>query len=74
MVDGSSDMAITPTRKGGDGWEGGLFKELRFGTWTSGNRYVTDSYNAMMRGVSTCNQIYHLINTSQTVKNKEQIL
>ena len=74
MVDGSSDMAITPTRKGGDGWEGGLFKEFRFGSWTSGNRYITDSYNNFMRGVSTSNQIYHLINSSDVVENKEQIL
>ncbi len=74
MVDGSSDMAITPTRKGGDGWEGGLFKEFRFGTWTPGNRYVTDSYNGMMRGVSTCNQIYHMVNSNPSVNNKEQIL
>ncbi len=74
MVEGSSDMAITPTRKGGDGWEGGLFKEFRFGTWKSGNRYVTDSYNGMMQGVSTCNQIYHMVNSNPSVQNKEQIL
>lgn len=74
MVEGASDMAITPTRKGGDGWEGGLFKEFRFGTWTSGNRYVTDTYNFCMQGVSTCNQIYHTVNTSPAVQNKENIL
>src|SRR5690606_37947382 len=74
MVEGSSDMAITPTRKGGDGWEGGLFKEFRFGTWTPSNRYITDSYNAFMQGVSTCNQIYHMVNDNENVQNKEQIL
>lgn len=74
MVEGSSDMAITPTRRGGDGWEGGLFKEFRFGSWTPGNRYITDSYNAFMQGVSTSNQIYHLISSSEVVEDKEQIL
>ncbi|MCY4778769.1 RagB/SusD family nutrient uptake outer membrane protein [Sphingobacterium sp. UT-1RO-CII-1] len=74
MVEGSSDMAITPTRKGGDGWEGGLFKEFRFGSWTSGNRYITDSYNSMMTGVSTCNQIINMIENNEGVKNKEQTL
>src|SRR5690606_1833702 len=67
MVEGSSDMAITPTRKGGDGWEGGLFKEFRFGSWTPSNRYITDSYNGFMQGISTCNQIYHMISTNENV-------
>src|SRR5690606_34428665 len=74
MVEGTSDMAITPTRKGGDGWEGGLFKEFRFGSWTSGNRYITDTYDNCMRGIATCNQIYHTVNTNPAVQNKESIL
>ncbi len=70
----SSDMAITPTRKGGDWWDGGQFKELRLHTWTPNTSLVKDSYNSAMESITSCNKIYEMINSSETVTNKEQIL
>jgi hypothetical protein len=70
----SSDMAITPTRKGGDWWDGGQFKELRLHTWTPNTSLVRSSYNNAMNGISTCNEIYAMINERENIKNKEQIL
>ncbi|HOM63945.1 MAG TPA: RagB/SusD family nutrient uptake outer membrane protein [Dysgonamonadaceae bacterium] len=70
----SSDMAVTPTRKGGDWWDGGQFKELRQHTWTPNTSIVVNSYNAAMSGISTCNKILALIESQENVQNKEQIL
>jgi hypothetical protein len=70
----SSDMAITPTRKGGDWWDGGQFKELRYHTWTPNTSLVVNSYNDAMSGISTCNKIYALINERENIANKDQIL
>jgi len=70
----SADMAITPTRKGGDWWDGGQFKELRLHTWTPNTSLVKSSYNNAMGAISTCNQIYAMINEQENIKNKEQIL
>lgn len=70
----SSDMAITPTRKGGDWWDGGQFKELRLHSWTQGTSLVRSSYNSAMNAISTCNKIYSMIEDNAAITNKESIL
>jgi hypothetical protein len=70
----SSDMAITPTRKGGDWWDGGQFKELRFHTWTPNTSLVRGSYNSAMESISSCNKIYSMIEENPSISDKEQIL
>ncbi|MFW5699944.1 MAG: RagB/SusD family nutrient uptake outer membrane protein, partial [Bacteroidota bacterium] len=70
----SSDMAITPTRRGGDWWDGGQFKELRLHTWSPNTSLVTSSYNAAMESISSCNKIYAMIDENPAIENKEEIL
>ncbi len=70
----SSDMAITPTRKGGDWWDGGQFKEMRLHTWSPNTSLVRGSYNSAMGSVSSCNRIYAMIDENEGIENKEQIL
>lgn len=73
LSDCSSDMAITPTRKGGDWWDGGQFKELRLHTWTPSTNLI-GSYNGAMKSITSCNKIYAMIDVSETITNKEQTL
>ncbi|MDP3913647.1 MAG: RagB/SusD family nutrient uptake outer membrane protein [Bacteroidota bacterium] len=70
----SSDMAITPTRKGGDWWDGGQFKELRFHTWTPSTNLVVGSYNSAVSAITLCNKIYAMINENPAIENKDQII
>ncbi len=70
----SSDMAITPTRKGGDWWDGGQFKELRLHTWSPNTSLVTGSYNTAMESISSCNKIYSMIEENPGIEEKEVIL
>ncbi|MFS8616314.1 MAG: RagB/SusD family nutrient uptake outer membrane protein [Solitalea sp.] len=70
----SSDMAITPTRKGGDWWDGGQFKELRLHTWTPNTAVVRDSYNSAFSAITSCNKIYSMIEENPNVPDKEQVL
>ncbi len=74
MAESSSDMAITPTRKGGDYWDGGQYKQLRQHTWTPGTNVVRSAYNAAFSGIATCNKIYELVKSEPNILNKEQIL
>lgn len=74
LSDLSSDMAIIPTKKGGDYWDGGIYKELRFHTWTPNNSRFKNSYNGATRGISVCNKIYSLVEENLNVANKEQVL
>ena len=70
----SSDMAITPTRNGGDWWDGGQFKELRLHKWTPNTAVIRNAYDNAFKGITNCNKIYSLIDGIEEVENKEEIL
>lgn len=61
----ASDMSVTPTRKGGDWWDGGQYKALRQHSWTPSTSLVIGGYNNCMNAISTCNQIYYTIENSE---------
>lgn len=68
----TSDMAINPTRKGGDGWEGGWGKEMTQHTWTP-QSYIGVAFKMSFANIGTCNMIYSIVNESN-ISNKEQTL
>ena len=71
----ASDMSVTPTRKGGDWWDGGQYKAFRQHSWTPSTSLVTGGYDNCMNAVSTCNQIYYTIeNSAAEIDNREQVL
>jgi hypothetical protein len=70
IAENSSDMSITPTRRGGDWWDGGVYKELRLGKWTSQTSHIVSFYNACMQRVSQSNQILYLIDNSEGITDK----
>lgn len=73
MVEISSDMTLMPTRKGGDWWDGGVYKDLRTHSWTNQNDIITSVYNSIMGNIAQCNQIYYMINSSSG-SNKDRTL
>lgn len=68
----TSDMAINPTRKGGDGWEGGWGKEMTQHSWTP-QSYIGVAFTMSFRNIGTCNKIYSIVSESNIV-DKEPIL
>ena len=71
----SGDMAITPTRIGGDWWDGGVHMVLKLHTWEARNGLINGSWNACMSGITTCNQIYATIEkTDMDADLKERTL
>lgn len=61
----TGDMAITPTRLGGDWWDGGVHMDLKLHTWGARNGLISGSWNACMSGITTCNQVYATIEESE---------
>ena len=64
VLEESADMAVTPTRRGGDWWDGGVHMELGLHTWTSRTSPIINSWNSCMTGVTRCNQVYAIIEQS----------
>lgn len=65
LSESTGDMSITPTRIGGDWWDGGVHMVLKLHTWHSRIGLINGSWNACMSGITTCNQIYATIESSE---------
>lgn len=68
----TSDMAMNPTRKGGDGWEGGWGKEMTQHTWTP-QSYIGIAFTMSYKNIGVCNKILNIVEESDII-NKEQAL
>lgn len=72
----SGDMAINPTRRGGDWFDGGVYRDLHMHTWTANTSTIRSCWNAATQSISACNLIYETINSSGGVEGdvKERAL
>jgi len=62
VLEQSADMAVTPTRRGGDWWDGGVHMELGMHSWTpSYSGPIPSSWNNITSGITTCNRVYAII-------------
>ncbi len=70
-INNVSDQAVTPTRRGGDWWDGGAFKEMTMGLWRpqTGNA-ITGTYNTSFNRITECNKIINLIENSPAIADK----
>lgn len=67
----SGSMAVTPTRKGGDWYDGGQYRELYMHTWTSQTSQIKGSWESATKAIGTCNAAMELIKNS-TALNEAQ--
>jgi len=70
----SSNMSLTPTRRGGDWWDGGAYKEMAQGTWRPQTSPAIGTYNTSYSRITNFNQIIFLINSSPAITDKEPYL
>ncbi|MCD7915552.1 MAG: RagB/SusD family nutrient uptake outer membrane protein [Tannerellaceae bacterium] len=71
----TGDMAITPTRSGGDWYDGGQYRELHMHAWTSNTSVINDCWKAATESVSSCNLIYETVaNSVLNDEDKEKAL
>jgi hypothetical protein len=70
MAENTSVMTITPTRRGGDWWDGGQYKEMTMGMWRPQTSGVIAEYNTSYSRITNFNQIEYLINNSPAIPDK----
>lgn len=76
ISDTSGEMAVVPTRRGGDWWDGGQYREMHYQNWTNATSCVRSGWNAATTSISSCNLVYETINNSEslTAEAKAQAL
>jgi len=73
-VNNTTDMFVTPTRRGGDWWDGGAFKEMAQGTWTPQTGAIRADYNTSYSRITECNRIIYMIENSPAITDKAPYL
>lgn len=64
--------AVTPTRKGGDWYDGGQFRELYMHTWTAHTNMIKDSWSAASGAIGICNATIKMIGESTILSEEEK--
>lgn len=70
LIEEASDMAITPTRIGGDWWDGGYHMEMKRRNWTYMNSLNKNGWNECMDGIATCNMVYHMVGQNEAMSDE----
>ena len=70
MAENTALEGVTPTRRGGDWWDGGTYKEMTQGTWRPLTSGVISEYNTSYSRITNFNQILYLIENSPAVPDK----
>lgn len=65
-------MAITPTRKGGDWYDGGQYREIYMHTWTAQTTQVKGSWDSATESIGACNATIQLIEHSKALTEAEK--
>jgi hypothetical protein len=63
-------MSVTPTRRGGDWWDGGAYKEMTLGMWRPQTSAAINIYNTSYSRITNFNQIIYLIENSPAISDK----
>ncbi len=66
-LDCSSDMNMIPTRRGGDWWDSGQYREMHQHEWTDRTIAIRASWNLATETIAKCNLVYENVSKSETL-------
>jgi hypothetical protein len=67
-------MAVTPTRIGGDWYDGGQYREIYMHAWTAQTSAVKNSWAAASESIGKCNATISLLENSELLSEAEKTL
>ena len=65
VIEEAGDMAVTPTRSGGDWWDGGFHMEMGLRTWTARNNLIRNCWNQITSGITRANQVISILENAE---------
>lgn len=64
LSENGGSMAVTPTRKGGDWYDGGQYRELYMHTWTAQTSAIKGAWSSASSAIGTCNATIEVVKNS----------
>ncbi len=68
----SGSMAVTPTRLGGDWYDGGQYRELYMHTWTANTSAVKGCWSTAFAAIGTCNATISVLENSKLLSDTQK--
>ncbi|OAV72009.1 SusD family protein [Bacteroidales bacterium Barb4] len=68
LSENAGSMAVTPTRYGGDWYDGGQFREFYMHTWTAQTRQIHTAWVSASSAIATCNATIDMLEKSSFFK------
>ena len=66
----AGSMAVTPTRLGGDWYDGGQYRELYMHTWTAQTSQIKTGWSNASNSIGKCNATISIINNTDVVSDE----
>jgi len=70
----SGSMAVTPTRIGGDWYDGGQYREFYMHTYTSQTSEIKSAWSSASSAIGTCNATIKLLENSELLTDAEKTM
>ena len=70
----SGSDAVTPTRKGGDWYDGGQYREIYMHTWTSQTSVIKGAWSTASEAIGTCNANLKVVESSDFLSDEQMSL
>lgn len=61
LQDASGDMSIVPSKRGGDWWDGGQYREIHMHEWVSTNNSNWGAWDKSTQAISSANLVLNII-------------
>ena len=72
LSESTGSVSVTPTRKGGDWYDGGQYREFYMHTWTAQTTQIKNSWAAATESIGACNAAIRLIEQSSVLSEAER--
>jgi hypothetical protein len=72
LAENSGSGTVTPTRKGGDWYDGGQFRELFMHTWTANTSAVKNAWGDCSTAIGTCNSTISVLQNATVLSDSEK--
>lgn len=72
LSENGGSMAVTPTRKGGDWYDGGQYREMYMHTWTAQTSAIKGAWNSSSSAIGTCNATIEVIKNSSILSDADR--
>ncbi|OAV66439.1 SusD family protein [Bacteroidales bacterium Barb4] len=72
LSENGGSMAVTPTRRGGDWYDGGQYRELYMHAWTAQTQQIRGAWTAASTAIGTCNATISVLENSTLLTDAEK--